>query len=59
MSKQKFTVEISGQNDEPERKLAAAMVLIGKLSTKEIEKLAHIVKNDPVKTAMAKSALGV
>jgi hypothetical protein len=33
--------------------------LASKLSAKELEKLAHVVKNEPVKLAMAKRALGV
>lgn len=44
---------------EADTKMHAIGVLIKKLTAKELEKLAHIVNNDPVKTAMAKKALGV
>ena len=40
-------------------KLKALTILAGKLSVKELKKLAHVVENDPVKTAMAKAYLGV
>jgi hypothetical protein len=40
-------------------KMNAIGILIKKLTAKELEKLAHIVSNDPIKTAMAKKALGV
>jgi hypothetical protein len=44
---------------EADSKMSAIGTLIKKLTTKELLKLADIVKNDPVKTAMAKKALGV
>ena len=44
---------------EAESKMQSLITLAGKLSEKELEKLAHIIKHDPVKTAMAKKALGV
>jgi hypothetical protein len=40
-------------------KMKALMVLARKLSVKELEKLAHIIEHDPIKTALAKKALGV
>lgn len=40
-------------------KMKALIVLAKKLSAKELEKLAHIVEHDPIKTALAKQALGV
>jgi hypothetical protein len=39
--------------------MQSVTVLLSKLSTNELAKLAHIVKNDPVKSALAKKALGV
>lgn len=54
-----FEIEINASAKDAEAKMAALMVLVAKLTTSELEKLAYIVKNDPVKTAMAKKALGV
>lgn len=53
-----ITVEAPTEN-EADSKMKAASVLLAKLNTNEISKLAHIVQNDPVKTALAKKALGV
>ncbi|MBO9565544.1 MAG: hypothetical protein J7621_22395 [Niastella sp.] len=44
---------------EAQEKMAALAVLASHLTAKELTKLAHIVKTDPVKTAMAKKYLGV
>jgi hypothetical protein len=44
---------------EATEKIAALAILATNLSAKELTRLAHIVKNDPVKTAMAKKYLGV
>jgi hypothetical protein len=44
---------------EATAKMQALTVLASKLSEKEITRLAHIVKTDPVKTALAKKYLGV
>jgi hypothetical protein len=43
---------------EADTKMRALTVLASKLSAKELDKLAWVVKNDPVKTALAKQALG-
>lgn len=40
-------------------KLKAATTLMQKLKEKELSKLAEVVKNDPIKTAIAKKALGL
>lgn len=40
-------------------KMMSLAILAEKLSSKELAKLADIIKNDPVKTAMAKQYLGV
>lgn len=40
-------------------KMKSLCALAESLSSKELEKLADIIKNDPVKTAIAKKALGV
>ena len=58
----KFSYEITleaATEAEADSKLNAIGILLKKLTTKELAKLAHIVQNDPVKTALAKKALGV
>jgi hypothetical protein len=45
--------------EEASAKMKAAAILMRKLKTAEIVKLAHVVEHEPVKTAMAKKALGV
>lgn len=60
MSKYSFDISIEAESQkEAEEKLMAAIVLLRKLKVKEIKKLADIVQNDPVKTAIAKKALGL
>ncbi|MCK6650162.1 MAG: hypothetical protein U0W65_02070 [Bacteroidia bacterium] len=60
MKKYTYELEIAASNEkEADTKMEALTVLASKLSAKELEKLAHVVKNDPVKTALAKKALGV
>lgn len=60
MNKYSFEVSIEAQTQgEAEVKLSAASVLMQKLKAREIAKLADVVKNDPVKTAIAKKALGL
>ena len=44
---------------EADIKMKAITVLIKKLKANELEKLANIVQNDPIKTAIAKRALGL
>jgi hypothetical protein len=59
MSKNSFKITIEAPTEqEALQKLQAAVTLIEKLKTAEIRKLADIVKNDPVKTAFARQALG-
>ena len=53
-----FQIEASMEMDA-ESKMKSLTTLASRLSVKELEKLAHIVKNDPVKLALAKNALGV
>lgn len=58
----KFTYDISivaATVTEADAKVTALATLSEKLSAKELTKLAHIVKNDPMKTMMAKKYLGV
>ncbi len=60
MDKFKYTLTVAAK-DQPEakEKADALQTLASKLSAKELKKLAHIVLHDPIKTAMAKSYLGV
>lgn len=44
---------------EADQKMEALTTLATKLTTTELKKLAHVVKNDPAKTALAKHYLGV
>jgi hypothetical protein len=58
----KYTFEISieaSTQEEASVKIQAASTLMQKLSAREISKLAEVVKNDPVKTTLAKKALGL
>ncbi|MFZ5553553.1 MAG: hypothetical protein ACOZCO_10580 [Bacteroidota bacterium] len=60
MKKYSYTIVIEAPTEkEAETKIKALSVLASKLNPRELEKLADIIKNDPVKTAMAKKALGV
>lgn len=54
----KITLQAKTQ-DEAVKKMQAITSLLDELNEKELSKLAHVVKNDPVKTKMAKLALGV
>ena len=44
---------------EADEKMIALSTIASKLSAKELSKLAHVVKNDPTKTALAKQYLGL
>jgi hypothetical protein len=54
----KFSLEEKSEQDA-DAKIEALSTLAKKLSVKELSKLAHVVKTDPVKTALAKKYLGV
>ncbi len=55
-----YDVQIEAHdNKDAEAKLKAAATLMQKLNAKELTRLAHVVVNDPVKTALAKKALGL
>jgi hypothetical protein len=59
---QKFHYDISIEaksESEANSKMNALTTLASKLSEKELTKLAHVIKHDPVKTALAKKYLGV
>ncbi len=60
MEKFTYELDITASNEkEAETKMKALIVLATKLNAKELDKLAQVVKNDPVKTAIAKRALGL
>jgi hypothetical protein len=60
MEKFTYELDITASNEkEAETKMKALMVLASKLNARELDKLASVVKNDPVKTMMAKKALGL
>jgi hypothetical protein len=60
MNKHKFNVTIEAKTEaEAEEKIKALTALAAMLSAKELTKMAHVVKYDPVKTAMAKTYLAL
>lgn len=60
MSNFSYEINIEAPTEaEADTKMKAVTVLVKKLKANELAKLAHIVQNDPIKTAMAKKALGV
>ncbi len=60
MAKHTFEINIEASSEqEAAEKLKAASTLMQKLKANEIGKLADVVKNDPVKTSLAKRALGL
>ena len=60
MSKYSFEIFIeAASEEEAHEKMKGAVILMQKLQGKEIKKLAEVVKNDPVKTALAKNYLGL
>lgn len=60
MKKYQYDLNIEALTEqEADAKMVALVTLASKLSEKELTKLAHIVKHDPVKTALAKKYLGV
>jgi hypothetical protein len=55
-----YNITISAKTqDEAANKMQAIAILLDELKEKELTKLAQVVKNDPIKTKMAKMALGV
>ncbi len=60
MNKYQYDISIEAKSEsEAEAKMNALTTLASKLSEKELTKLAHVIKNDPIKTALAKKYLGV
>lgn len=60
MKKYQYDIVISATcEQEADSKMKSLIVLASKLSAKELERLAHVVEHEPVKTALAKKALGL
>ena len=60
MQKFHYDISIEAKSEgESNAKMNALTTLASKLSEKELTKLAHVIKHDPVKTALAKKYLGV
>jgi hypothetical protein len=60
MNKFSYDISIEAKSEqEADSKMTALTTLASKLSETELSKLAHIIKHDPVKTALAKKYLGV
>lgn len=60
MKKYRYDLSIEAASEtEADAKMTALTTLASKLSQKELTKLAHVIKNDPAKTALAKQYLGV
>ena len=59
MEKHSFKISISGTQKEATEKAQALGTLAAYLSADTLKALAHVVKNDPDKVAMAKQFLGV
>jgi hypothetical protein len=53
-----ISIEATSEKDA-DTKMDALSILASKLKATELTKLADIIQNDPIKTAMAKKALGV
>lgn len=51
-------VEAATEN-EADQKIKSLGVIAKKLTTQELVKLADIIQNDPIRTQLAKKALGV
>ena len=59
MRKFKYELSIEATNEtDAEMKIKALVVLASKLKPHELEKMAHVLNHDPVKTALAKKFLG-
>jgi hypothetical protein len=60
MKKYNYTMTVEAKTEsEANTKMQALTVLASHLSEKELTKLAHVIKHDPIKTALAKKYLGV
>jgi hypothetical protein len=60
MKKYQYDIAIAASSEqEADSKMQSLMVLASKLNAKELERLAYVIEHEPIKTALAKKALGV
>lgn len=60
MKEFKYDITLQAKTkEEAIAKMTALCALADSLTEKELSKLAHVVQHDPIKTKMAKLALGV
>lgn len=60
MNKYQYSISIQATSQtEADQKMQALTTLASRLTEKELSKLAHVIRHDPVKTALAKKYLGV
>jgi hypothetical protein len=60
MKSYKYQLSLEEKTEaEADAKMEALTVLAKKLTVNELSKLAHVIKTDPIKTALAKKYLGV
>jgi len=60
MKKFQYDITIEAKEEkEADTKMAAITTLVSGLTMQELSRLAHIIKHDPVKTALAKKYLKV
>lgn len=59
MDKHKFTISISGTQQEATEKAQGIAVIASLLDAKTITALARVIKTDPAKVELAKGFLGI
>ena len=60
MKKYHYDISIEAKDETAaDAKMAALTTLASTLKANELSKLAHVIKHDPIKTALAKKYLGV
>ena len=59
MENHKFSLTIKGSEKEAAKKANALAVLANALDTQTLVALAHVVKTDPQKVALARQFLGI
>jgi hypothetical protein len=60
MNTYKYELDIQAKEKaDADEKMKALIILSARLNARELAKLAHVVAHDPVKTRIAKAALGL
>jgi hypothetical protein len=60
MKKYQYDIAIVANSEqEADTKMKAITILASKLNSRELERLAYVVEHEPMKTALAKKALGL